>query len=519
MVTLFPPHWTKRGINQKLYSMKQIQLKLLLLVIITLISLRGAFANNIQVSNVILTNQDLLNDTYQIQFDLSWENSWRTSTFESNWDAAWVFVKYRVVGSTDWQHAKINSAGSVAPTGCQIQNRFTRGALIYRSTDGIGDVSWTGIELQWDYASNIQDDDKIEINVQAIEMVYIPRGSFYVGDGRTSFLDGHFEAGNSGQPFQITSENTIPLGGTGTNRLNNNNASGMITADDFNDATTKTLPADFPKGHNAFYVMKYELSQGQYVAFLNKLTAAQAVNRYDATNLGIRGYNIHDDGEGNEKYYTTTPERACNFISYEDAYAYTDWACLRIPTELEWEKAARGPDVSVTEEYAWGNEFIQSTDYMLSDDGTANELITNAATSVGHGLYGINADLINRPVRCGIFSASAINKTRQETGASYYGVMEMSGNVYEIIIGVGNGDARGYQNRHGNGILSTSGANIGDGTTPTFPDADGAGVRGGSFMTTKEILQISNRIKVNNSAVNREDDNGLRAVISANTGS
>ncbi len=73
-------------------------------------------AHNITVSDVTLTGRGAAAGTTVIQFDLSWENSWRTDVGPSNWDAAWVFAKYSANGGP-WQHAHLSGTGTVPAHG------------------------------------------------------------------------------------------------------------------------------------------------------------------------------------------------------------------------------------------------------------------------------------------------------------------------------------------------------------------------------------------------------------------
>jgi len=147
-----------------------------------------ALANNIIVSNVNITGQNPIDDFSMITFDVSWENSWRTSTLESNWDAAWIFVKFRLSGSLDWFHAALNNTGHAAPAGSVVAPGLVNttlpfhpstnpvaGVFLHRSADGIGPVNFTNVQLRWNYGVNgLADDATVEICVFAIEMVFIP---------------------------------------------------------------------------------------------------------------------------------------------------------------------------------------------------------------------------------------------------------------------------------------------------------------------------------------------------------
>ena len=441
-----------------------------------------AFGNNLQISNITLTGKDTIANTYQVQFDIAWENSWRTSTLESNYDAVWVFIKFRIDTQTDWQRGLIASVGFVAPAGAAIDvSADAVGAFIFRSASGIGNVNYTGVQLQWNYGgSGIADDAIIEICVQGIEMVYVPTGAYSLGDNSASPA-GTFAAGNSGNPFVINSENALTLGGTVSTNLSNNNAIGMLTPDDYNYTTTQPLPAAYPKGFNEFYIQKYEISQDQYTAFLNKLPPVAATNRFP-NQAGQNGHTIANTGVPPNVYVTTTPDRACNFLSWADLAAYADWSGLRPMSELEYEKACRGTRAPVVDEGAWGNSFAFNAPYLVANNALPNEVFTNPGTGTGNCLYSLTRPGgVSGVRRCGIFAASAVNKTRQETGGTYYGVMDMSGNVWEMVVNTSNPTGRSFTGLHGNGIIGATGSST-VGGWPAITGANeavGIGVRGG----------------------------------------
>ncbi len=465
------------------------------------------FGNNVEITNLSLGTQNATNNTYQVKFDLSWENSWSTSTLESNYDAVWIFIKFKSRTQSVWNHGNINTTGNVTSGIATISvSPDLKGALIYRGIPGIGNLSFPNIELQLNYGTTIADNDRVEISVHGIEMVFVPQDPFFVGDGTTTSPSGQFSQGNTLNPFQITSELALTLGGTLATNLGSRN---NTTIDDFNAATAVTLPASFPKGFSGFYCMKYEASQAQYVDFLNKLTPTQAAARYPNPVAASALSAITNTGASPNIYITDEPFRACNGLSWEDAAAYADWACLRPMTELEYEKACRGTEAPLVNEYAWGSAFGCGTRLgtAIINKDAANESINSLCVNNGNFHIGFTAGT-PFPFRCGIFAASAINKTREETGATYYGIMEMSGNIEEFVIGVSTAAQRLNTGTHGDGNLTTLGVCNISGVSLTE-----VSVRGGHFSNGGLISsRVSHRLPEVATTATREYKSGFRLV-------
>lgn len=511
-------------------------------------------ANNIQVSNTRFTAFDSVNQHVKVRCTVSWDNSWRDAT---NYDAAWIFVKYRE-NKGAWKHAILSTLVSdhVVPQGAELVCPSDgRGVFLQKSTTAPnGSVSYD-IQLHWNYASNgVLNNSGVEVQVYALEMVYVPQAAFTLGNGNSATAYSFQMGGNSTQSYLISSESGIAVDDQAASQAVTNAGypntlwasgfSGNVIADAFD-----TIPATFPKGFKAFYCMKYEVTQQAYVDFLNSLTYTQQAQRTTSAPSSVAGTgalvannanrngidimipgvnpskpavyanNLTADGSYNQN--NDGAYIACNFLSWADMAAYLDWTALRPMTEFEFEKACRGTLTPVGSEYAWGTTLLTSAAYSnnggLENSGTPSEGIraANFIDGLGNAVVSNTSSSFAGPLRVGIFAANAnSNNSRILTGASFYGIMELSGNLQERCVTIFNRPiGRQYTGNHGDGEL-TSNAEADVLAWPTA-DALGIGLRGGSYANSASAARTASRSLINSNTPLRNSTYGGRGVRTA----
>ncbi|MEM0996660.1 MAG: SUMF1/EgtB/PvdO family nonheme iron enzyme [Bacteroidota bacterium] len=478
-------------------------------------------ANGVSIEKVSLNTETFA----EITFTVSWKNAWNLDTMSApgNHDAVWIFLKrdFNFV----WDHLDLSPEPehlSRNPEILRIQPvPDGKGVFLLPALAGAGDIPPTEVTLV--LREPLESAAQIQFLIGAIEMVYVPEGPFWLGDGGSNQ---RLTAGDGVSPFRVTSEGTINFGSR-PDELAADAVSGSATA----------VPEAWPKGYAGFYCMKYEISQQQYGDFLSTLTYAQQAVRMAAPPDSERGalllavepgfrnglrigwpgnpesnnsgaliaHNLAgddtDDGPGDGQ------NRACNYLNWDDVVAYLDWAALRPMTEFEFEKACRGPLEPVTGEFAWGTGAIIDANTVL-DDGTATERVSEAGNSAAglasHGYAGPQG-----PLRCGFAAGAATD--RLGAGAGYWGAMELSGNMWELCVAPTPAGLL-FTGECGDGILDAQG----NANAAGWPAAMGAGHRGGGWnsgiLPGFRDLAVSDRFYMDLPPTMRRNTTGGRGV-------
>lgn len=445
---------------------------------------KNGWGANLKIREVETT---LSGNTLSVSCKLSWDNSWRDNY---NWDAVWIFAKINQGG--DWKPLLLQNSGHVVGDLGYSLGSSSNGAVgmfIFRpgvSSGNIVDVPCRLLFLNSGITQDMLDSGDVGILVQGIEMVYIPWGRYVVGDG--------------------SSANTL---------------AGSITE-------LNTLSATYPNGYKGFYMMKYELSQEQYVNFLNTLTLAEQeslLGNPDALKEGdyvfgspgtidhrngiilykrngtsgrlffACNYNRHVDLPLSEDVNQEDDGQniACNYVGINDLLGYASWSGLRPMSEYEYEKSCRGVMAAgISGEYAWNQNNGATQAASIINEGMEDEFVASGNVNYGNRLSG--------PVRCGAFGQGTV--TQVGSGSGYWGVMELSGNLRELCCNH-TGLNSFSRDKHGNGEYN-----------PELWDAMASGVwgsRGGGYSSDLSQLHISDRSDIVTSG-NREPYLGIRCV-------
>ena len=169
------------------------------------------------------------------------------------------------------------------------------------------------------------------------------------------------------------------------------------------------IPEKTVKVFDAFYMDAYEVTVGQFKMFLKS--------------SGYKPAKPIDWGDVSE--YSLTDEHPMVHVSWFDAAAYAKWSGNRLPTEKEWEWAARGG--LKNKRYPWGNDKSLARDYANylwmggKDKWARSTAPVGSFKPNGYGLYDItgnawewcqdwyDSDKDSRALRGGYWVSNTIN--------------------------------------------------------------------------------------------------------------
>ena len=166
------------------------------------------------------------------------------------------------------------------------------------------------------------------------------------------------------------------------------------------DADTKAGDDEMPLRSvylEAFWIDRTEVTNARYAQFLNTQGGHIGIcGGHDCAETRVEDKYSHIlRQDGRYAVENGFEDHPATQVSWYGAQAYCRWAGARLPTEAEWEKAARGVDGRL---FPWGNEAPDCDKAQYGDCG-------GATVPVG----------------------------ARQAGASPYGVLDMAGNVWEWV--------------------------------------------------------------------------------------
>ncbi len=161
----------------------------------------------------------------------------------------------------------------------------------------------------------------------------------------------------------------------------------LVSAGEFTMGSSEEdfIPEEMPQHSvflDAFYIDKYEVTNAQYWEFLEYITRTGDHSKCSPSEPINKSHLPGNPFKGYEYKYYNYPDYPVTRIDWYDAYAYAAWAGKRLPTEAEWEKAARGTD---GRRFPWGNVW----EIRFCNVGTSDSLpITVGSYEEGNSVYG-----------------------------------------------------------------------------------------------------------------------------------